>query len=59
MPFCRWLAIPVAAAVVNAAQRRAAVRAQEEAEEEARRANPFAGMSSFMLVVSPIASLAR
>ncbi|KAF5840480.1 hypothetical protein DUNSADRAFT_16571 [Dunaliella salina] len=37
-----WLAIPVAAAVVNSVQKRAAMRAQEEAEEEARRANPFA-----------------
>eukprot|EP00200_Dunaliella_tertiolecta_P018633 CAMPEP_0202398618 /NCGR_PEP_ID=MMETSP1128-20130828/1436_1 /ASSEMBLY_ACC=CAM_ASM_000463 /TAXON_ID=3047 /ORGANISM="Dunaliella tertiolecta, Strain CCMP1320" /LENGTH=257 /DNA_ID=CAMNT_0049001795 /DNA_START=34 /DNA_END=807 /DNA_ORIENTATION=- len=37
-----WLAIPVAAAVLNSVQKRAAMRAQEEAEEEARRANPFA-----------------
>jgi len=37
------LAIPVGAAVLNSVQRRAAMRAQEQAEEEARRANPFAG----------------
>eukprot|EP00197_Chlamydomonas_leiostraca_P011985 CAMPEP_0202859538 /NCGR_PEP_ID=MMETSP1391-20130828/1603_1 /ASSEMBLY_ACC=CAM_ASM_000867 /TAXON_ID=1034604 /ORGANISM="Chlamydomonas leiostraca, Strain SAG 11-49" /LENGTH=258 /DNA_ID=CAMNT_0049538575 /DNA_START=47 /DNA_END=823 /DNA_ORIENTATION=+ len=39
-----WLAIPVAAALLQAAQRRAAQRAQEEAEERARARNPFADM---------------
>lgn len=40
----RWLAIPLGATLVNNAQRRAAERAQAEAEERARQQNPFADM---------------
>jgi len=41
LPQRRWLAIPIGAALVNTAQKRAAARVQEAEEEEARRANPF------------------